>query len=53
MMMGLVIYCLYKKNRTIKKMLLVICGNDKNIVQMKGTGQFLCEAACDEDDDED
>jgi len=30
-----------------------LCGKDKDIVQMKGTGQFLCEAACDEEDDED
>ena len=31
-----------------------LCGKNKNIVQMKATGQFLCENACDEDDsDED
>ena len=29
-----------------------LCGKDKNIVQMKGTGQFLCETACDEEDEE-
>jgi hypothetical protein len=29
-----------------------MCGKDKNIVQMKGSGQFLCEGACDEDDDD-
>ena len=28
-----------------------LCGKVNNIVQMKGTGQFLCEDACDEDDD--
>ena len=27
------------------------CGKTENIVQMKGTGQFLCESACDEDED--
>ena len=27
-----------------------LCGKDKNIVQMKGTGQYICEAACDEDE---
>ena len=27
-----------------------LCGKTKNIVQMKGCGQYLCEAACDEDD---
>lgn len=30
-----------------------LCGKDNNIVQMKGTGQFLCGNACDEDEDED
>lgn len=25
-----------------------LCGKDKNIVQMKGTGQYICQAACDE-----
>ena len=31
-----------------------LCGKDSNIVQMKGSGQFLCGDACDdEDDDED
>ena len=25
-----------------------LCGKSKNIVQMKGTGQYICEAACDE-----
>jgi hypothetical protein len=29
-----------------------LCGKDKNIVQMKGTGQYICEAACDESSDE-
>ena len=29
-----------------------LCGKTENIVQMKGTGQFLCESACDEDEDE-
>ena len=29
------------------------CGKEKNIVQMKGSGQYLCEAACDESEDED
>jgi hypothetical protein len=28
-----------------------LCGKENNIVQMKGTGQFLCENACDEDED--
>ena len=27
-----------------------LCGKDKNIVQMKGTGQYICETACDEDE---
>ena len=30
-----------------------LCGKTENIVQMKGSGQFLCESACDEDEDED
>jgi hypothetical protein len=30
-----------------------LCGKDSNIVQMKGTGQFLCESACDEENDDD
>ena len=30
-----------------------LCGKEKNIVQMKGNGQYICEAACDEDEDED
>jgi hypothetical protein len=30
-----------------------LCGKDETIVQMKGTGQYICEAACDEDEDED
>jgi hypothetical protein len=29
-----------------------LCGKTKDIVQMKGSGQYLCEAACDEDEDE-
>ena len=28
-----------------------LCGKTENIVQMKGSGQFLCESACDEDDE--
>ena len=28
-----------------------LCGKTENIVQMKGSGQFLCESACDEDED--
>ena len=28
-----------------------LCGKENNIIQMKGTGQFLCESACDEDED--
>ena len=28
-----------------------LCGKDNNIVQMKGSGQFLCGNACDEDED--
>jgi len=27
-----------------------LCGKDNDIVQMKGTGQFLCGNACDEED---
>ena len=27
-----------------------LCGKTENIVQMKGSGQFLCESACDEDE---
>ena len=27
-----------------------LCGKDTNIVQMKETGQFICEHACDEDE---
>ena len=30
-----------------------LCGKTKDIVQMKGTGQYLCEAACDESDEDD
>lgn len=26
-----------------------ICGKNSNIVQMKGTGEFICGNACDED----
>ena len=29
-----------------------LCGKNKNIVQMKGSGQYLCESACDESDDD-
>ena len=29
-----------------------LCGKTKDIVQMKGCGQYLCEAACDESDEE-
>ena len=29
-----------------------LCGKDRNIVQMKGSGQYICEAACDESDEE-
>ena len=29
-----------------------LCGKENNIVQMKGTGQYICEAACDESDEE-
>ena len=29
-----------------------LCGKDKNIVQMKGSGQYLCENACDESEEE-
>jgi len=28
-----------------------LCGKDDDIVQMKGTGQFLCGNGCDEDDE--
>jgi len=27
-----------------------LCGKDKNIVQMKGTGEYICGDACDESD---
>ena len=29
-----------------------LCGKEKNIVQMKGTGQYICGNACDESDEE-
>ena len=29
-----------------------LCGKDRNIVQMKGSGQYLCGNACDESEDE-
>lgn len=29
-----------------------LCGKNRNIVQMKGTGQYLCQGACDESDEE-
>ena len=29
-----------------------LCGKENNIVQMKGSGQYLCEAACDEDEED-
>ena len=29
-----------------------LCGKTKDIVQMKGTGEYLCGNACDEDDEE-
>ena len=29
-----------------------LCGKTENIVQMKGSGQFLCESACDEEDND-
>jgi len=28
-----------------------LCGKTTDIVQMKGSGQYLCENACDEEDD--
>jgi len=30
-----------------------LCGKDNDIVQMKGTGQFICGNACDQDTDTD
>ena len=30
-----------------------LCGKDKNIVQMKDTGQYLCGNGCDESDESD
>ena len=30
-----------------------LCGKTENIVQMKGSGQYLCQNTCDESDDED
>ena len=29
-----------------------LCGKDNDIVQMKGSGQFLCGNACDEEDED-
>jgi hypothetical protein len=29
-----------------------LCGKSEDVVQMKGTGQYLCGNACDEDDDD-
>ncbi len=29
-----------------------LCGKDDDIVQMKGSGQYLCGNACDDDDDD-
>ena len=29
-----------------------LCGKDENIVQMKGTGQYICGNACDESENE-
>lgn len=29
-----------------------LCGKDKNIVQMKGTGEYICGNACDESEDD-
>lgn len=29
-----------------------LCGKIKNIVQMKGTGQYICQNACDESEEE-
>ena len=29
-----------------------LCGKIKNIVQMKGTGQYLCQNACDDTEEE-
>ena len=29
-----------------------LCGKPKDIVQMKGSGQYLCGNACDDDDDD-
>lgn len=29
-----------------------LCGKTRNIVQMKGSGQYICGNACDESDDE-
>ena len=28
-----------------------LCGKDENIVQMKGTGEYLCENGCEDDDE--
>ena len=30
-----------------------LCGKTEDIVQMKGSGQYLCGNACDEDEDDD
>ena len=30
-----------------------LCGKTDNVVQMKGSGQYLCGDGCDEDEDED
>ena len=30
-----------------------MCGKTSNIIQMKGTGEYVCANACDEDDEDD
>ena len=46
------IFCSLKKNQTINKGNVICAGKTKNIVQMKETGQYICENACDESDEE-
>ena len=37
-----------KFKKRIKKHYWDLCKKDKNIVQMKSTGQYICQNACDE-----
>jgi len=35
-----------------KRAICDLCKKTINIVQMKGTGQYICQNSCDEDDDD-